>query len=41
MHQLQIQNIKQTYDNKIKLNKDKSELKNEKMFEASNACNEE
>lgn len=41
MHQLQLQNIKQTYDSKIKLNRNKSEMKNEKMFEASNAVNEE
>ena len=34
MHQLQLQNIKQTYDSKIKLNKNKSGMKNEKMFEA-------
>ena len=41
MHQLQLQNIKQTFESKIKLNKNKSEMKNEKMFEASNAVNEE
>ena len=41
MHQLQLQNIKQTFDSKIKLHKNKTEMKNEQLFEASNEFNEE
>ena len=41
MHQLQLQNIKQTFDSKIKLHKNKTEMKNEQLFEASNEYNEE
>ena len=41
MHQLQLQNIKQTYESKVKLHKNKTEMKNEQLFEASNTFNEE